>query len=307
MRAEVPQPEALEGEAEEEDTWMDSPPADQQQKFTNLPPEEEAILQEWCSQEHVSLPTDALNVSDGSIKPLSPQEERELRDHITSGHVKKSNLCKGCLLSEGDSEGPRKLHKRVRDLCPEIVSVREHVDPIIRRLMTSLSTKNNTEEEDEFMQEFIPSCFDDTCDGLMDRDIPLDGDTQSTLGMAVESFPKLIPQVFDIYRKAAKRMFARQAEERRQSLEEVEAAAQLEAQPGCNVPEFTQHLMNLLEERTPREHWDADLRSTLTDQLTYFLSQNTCGPKLLSEAVSRLSSTTHHRPKQTVEGEVWHQ
>ena len=58
------------------------------------------------------VPTDALNVSDGSIKPLSPQEEKELRDHINSGHVKKSNLCKGCLLSEG----PRKLHKIVRDV-----------------------------------------------------------------------------------------------------------------------------------------------------------------------------------------------
>ena len=112
MRAEVPEPEALEGEAEEEDIWMDSPPADQHQKFTNSPPEEEAILQEWRSQEHVSLPTDTLNVSDGSIKPPSPQEEKKLRDHINSGHVKKSNLCKGCLLSEG----PRKLHKRVRDV-----------------------------------------------------------------------------------------------------------------------------------------------------------------------------------------------
>ena len=101
-----------EGEAEEEDTWMESPPADQQQKCTNSPPEEEAVLQEWCSQEHVSLPTDTLNVSDGSIKPLSPREEKELRDHINSGHVKKSNLRKGCLLSEG----PRKPHKRVRDV-----------------------------------------------------------------------------------------------------------------------------------------------------------------------------------------------
>ena len=71
---------------------MDSPLAEQQQKFTNSPPEEEAVLQEWCSQGHVSLPTDTLNVSDGSIKPLSPQEEKELRDHINSGHVKKSNL-----------------------------------------------------------------------------------------------------------------------------------------------------------------------------------------------------------------------
>ena len=112
MRAEVPEHEALEGEAEDEDIWLDSPPADQQQKFTNSPPEEEVILQEWCSREHVSLPIDTLNVSDGSIRPLSPQDEKELRDHINSGHVKKSNLCKGCLLSEG----PRKLHKRIRDV-----------------------------------------------------------------------------------------------------------------------------------------------------------------------------------------------
>ena len=105
MRAEVPELEALEGEAEEEDIWMDSPPADQQQKLINSPPEEEAILQEWCSQEHVSLPTDTLNVSDGSIKPLSPQEEKELRDHINSGHVKKNNLCKGCLLLERPTKG----------------------------------------------------------------------------------------------------------------------------------------------------------------------------------------------------------
>ena len=74
MRAEAPKLEALEGEAEDDDIWVDAPPADQQQRFTNSPPEEEAILQEWCSQDHVSLPTDTLNVSDGSIKPLSPQE-----------------------------------------------------------------------------------------------------------------------------------------------------------------------------------------------------------------------------------------
>ena len=94
MRAEQQELEALKGEAEEEDEdiWMDSPPIDEQQRFVNSSQEEEAILQEWCSQEHVSLPTDTLNVSDGSIKPLSPQEEKELREHINSGHVKKSNL-----------------------------------------------------------------------------------------------------------------------------------------------------------------------------------------------------------------------
>ena len=87
MRAELPEPEALEGEGEEEDIWMDSPPTDQQQKLTNSPPEEEAILQEWCSQEHVSLPTDTLNVSDGSIKsllPLKSCEEEQLVQRVPS-------------------------------------------------------------------------------------------------------------------------------------------------------------------------------------------------------------------------------
>ena len=84
----------------------------------------------------------------------------------------------------------------VYHLCPEIVSAREHVDPVIRQLMTSLSTKKSTEEEDEFMREFIPTCFDDTYDNLMERTIPLDEDIQLALGMAVESFPRLLPQVF---------------------------------------------------------------------------------------------------------------
>ena len=47
---------------------MDSPPVDEKQRFINSSQEEEAILQEWCSQEHVSLLTDTLNVSDGSQK-----------------------------------------------------------------------------------------------------------------------------------------------------------------------------------------------------------------------------------------------
>ena len=78
---------SLEAGEEDEEISMDSPPADQQQRFTTSSQEEEAILQESCSQDHMSLPTDALNVSDGSIQPLSPQEEKELREHINSGHV----------------------------------------------------------------------------------------------------------------------------------------------------------------------------------------------------------------------------
>ena len=95
MRAELPEPEALGGEAEEEDIWMDSPPADQQQKLTNSPPEEEAILQEWCSQDHASLPTDTLNVSNGSIKPLSPQEEKELENTSTQAMSRTAACARG--------------------------------------------------------------------------------------------------------------------------------------------------------------------------------------------------------------------
>ena len=105
--------EAYDNEAgEEDDIVLESPPADQQSTLTPASPQEEAILQEWCSQEHVSLPLRDLNISDGTVKPLSPEEEKELREHINSGHLKKSNLCKGCLLSEG----PRRIHRRIRDV-----------------------------------------------------------------------------------------------------------------------------------------------------------------------------------------------
>ena len=109
MRAEKQEPEVFDVEAgeEDEDIGIDSAPADQQQQFTTSSQEEEANLQEWCSQKPASLPTDTLNVSVGSIKPLLPQEEKELGEHINSGHIKKRNLCNGCLLSEG----PRKLHR----------------------------------------------------------------------------------------------------------------------------------------------------------------------------------------------------
>ena len=75
-------------------------------------PEEEAALQEWCASSHVSLPFSPISTSDGKIQPLSPEDEKLLREHISSGHLTKCNLCKGCLLSEG----PRRMHRRVRDV-----------------------------------------------------------------------------------------------------------------------------------------------------------------------------------------------
>ena len=60
--------------------------------------------------ENVSLPFNPLEASDGTINPLTEKEEKELREHINSGHLTKRHLCKGCLLSEG----PQRIHRRVR-------------------------------------------------------------------------------------------------------------------------------------------------------------------------------------------------
>ena len=75
-------------------------------------PEEEAILQEWCNQEHVSLPMSFPASSDGEIKPLSSTEQDELKAHVLSGHLTKCHLCRGCLIAEG----PRRVHRTVRDV-----------------------------------------------------------------------------------------------------------------------------------------------------------------------------------------------
>ena len=74
--------------------------------------EEEAALQEWCASSHVSLPFSPTSTSDGTVQPLSPEDEKLLREHISSGHLTKCNLRKGCLLSEG----LRRMHRRVRDV-----------------------------------------------------------------------------------------------------------------------------------------------------------------------------------------------
>ena len=53
-----------------------------------------------------------LPASDGVLLPLSPTEQQELNDHLQTGHLNKTNLCRGCL----EAEGPRKIHKSVRDI-----------------------------------------------------------------------------------------------------------------------------------------------------------------------------------------------
>ena len=49
----------------------------------------------------------------GVLLPLSPTEQQELNDHLQTGHLRKTNLCRGCLEK---AEGPRKIHKSIRDI-----------------------------------------------------------------------------------------------------------------------------------------------------------------------------------------------
>ena len=82
------------------------------QELTIPSPQEEAILQEWRALQEVSLPYVSLDSSDGQVTPLSPEKMEELKAHILSGHLTKNHLCRGCLISEG----PRRIHRSVRDV-----------------------------------------------------------------------------------------------------------------------------------------------------------------------------------------------
>ena len=75
-------------------------------------PDEQTALDEWCRSDHVALPSTDLPASDGSMLALNEEELKELSDHVLSGHVTKSNLCKSCL----EAEGPRRIHRSIRDV-----------------------------------------------------------------------------------------------------------------------------------------------------------------------------------------------
>ena len=51
-------------------------------------------------------------LSNGSILPLSEPELQELAEHVHSEHVKKSNLCRGCL----EAAGPRRIRRTIMDI-----------------------------------------------------------------------------------------------------------------------------------------------------------------------------------------------
>ena len=97
---------------EEPQPLLETPPLLEElaEKLQLPSPEQKAILQGRCTTEEVGLPFIPVDSSDGAVK--TDQKLEELRSHKSSGHLTKSNLCKGCLIAEG----PRRIHRTVRDV-----------------------------------------------------------------------------------------------------------------------------------------------------------------------------------------------
>ena len=92
---------------------------------------------------------------------------------------------------------------------PGLVTARHLIDPVIWRFMSGLKEGESVEQEDRRMQEFLPKCFEATCDDLMNSIDPIDDEVQNAFGLAVEAFPHLLPKAFTTLRKILKRMAAR--------------------------------------------------------------------------------------------------
>ena len=73
-------------------------------QLTTPTQEEEKEIQEWCVSEHVALPLNPLETSDGTVKPLTEKEEKELRDHVNAGHLTSAIYVKGVFCQRGLGE-----------------------------------------------------------------------------------------------------------------------------------------------------------------------------------------------------------
>ena len=94
------------------------------------------------------------------------------------------------------------------------------------------------------------------------------------MGSAYDTFPYVLPKVYnqhrEIYRQIMERRRAARQQEEEQQQEEEEQATQ-----GNSKTEFTLLLMRTLEDMTPDEAWETELRNSLQTQLIEFLNQST--------------------------------
>ena len=124
---------------------------------------------------------------------------------------------------------------------PELVSARELIDPVIEGFMSQLKPEDSIETEDQLLREFLPTCFDDTWEYLLNRIDPVEDEVQNSFGIAVEVFPQLLPRTFSTLRKIGRRRVACEVAAI-QPIQEEEVEDE-ELYTGNNIPEFTQLLM----------------------------------------------------------------
>ena len=84
------------------------------QALTMTIPDDDELreIEQWRRDDSVALPFTELPASNGAFLPLTQPEKEELAEHLRTGHLNKTNLCRGCL----EAEGPRKIHRTIRDI-----------------------------------------------------------------------------------------------------------------------------------------------------------------------------------------------
>ena len=157
---------------------------------------------------------------------------------------------------------------------PELVTARDLIDPVIEGFMSQLKEGDTIETEDQLLRKYLPTCFEDTWEQLINSLEPVEDEVQNSFGIATEVFPQLLPQAISTLRKIGKRRVACYVAAR-QAIQEEEEDEDEELYAGNDIPEFTQLLMNTLEENTSEEPWDPALRTSLNGQVVEFLKGNT--------------------------------
>ena len=139
--------------------------------------------------------------------------------------------------------------------------------------VNTMGRVESPEVEAERIQTFASSCFDEIYEQLFQRLEPLDQGVEQALGSASDTFPYPLPKVYNHCREICRRIVERQRAARQQ--EEEQQREEEEEQANIGPTEFILLLMRTLEDMTPDESCEPEIRNSLQTQLIEFLNQST--------------------------------
>ena len=78
-------------------------------RFDDIDPTTEESIEEqrWGADEGLFNPVALPSVDDGVLPVMTPDQHHQWQEHVQQGHLRKSYLCRGCILAEG----PRRQHR----------------------------------------------------------------------------------------------------------------------------------------------------------------------------------------------------